>query len=30
MSPLEDMISEPEIWGLPILSLWGMMLDPAI
>lgn len=30
LSPLENMISEPEVWGLPILSLRGMMLDPAI
>lgn len=30
LSPLENMISEPEVWGLPILLLRGMMLDPAI
>lgn len=30
LSPLENTISEPEVWGLLILSLWGVMLDPAI
>lgn len=30
LSPLENTISEPEVWGLPILSLRGVMLDPAI